>query len=93
MELRRKKKKVLKERKSLQEKMRLKMVIPGDTGPGLLENSLFGLTQIKTAEDLETVADIEAGDDEEDLVPMEREPRKKKEKYNKESGRLDSSGK
>jgi len=55
MELRRKKKKVLKERKSLQEKMRLKMVIPGDTGPGLLENSLFGLTQIKTAEVLITL--------------------------------------
>ena len=50
MDLRRKKKKVLKERKSLQEKMRLKMIIPGDTGPGLLENSLFGLNQIKTAE-------------------------------------------
>lgn len=50
MELKRKKKKVLKDRKSLQEKMRLKMVIPGDSGPGLLENSLFGLTQIKTAE-------------------------------------------
>merc|ERR1712136_387583 len=87
------KKKVLKDRKSLQEKMRLKMVIPGDSGPGLLENSLFGLTQIKTAEDLEHVADIEAGDDEMDLVPMEREPRKKKEKYDKGSGRLDSSGK
>ena len=44
-------------------------------------------------QDLDQVADIEAGDDENDLVPMEREPRKKKEKYTKETGHLDSTGK
>jgi hypothetical protein len=37
------------ERRKLQEKMRLKMVIPGDGGPSVLEaKPLFALDQIKT---------------------------------------------
>ena len=48
-ELKRKKKKVTKERRTLQEKMRLKMVVAGDAGPGIQEKTLFGLKQIKTA--------------------------------------------
>jgi hypothetical protein len=37
------------ERRKLQEKMRLKMVIPGDGGPTVLEaKPLFALDQIKT---------------------------------------------
>lgn len=48
-EAKRKKKKILKERKTLQEKMKLKMVIAGDSGPGLQEQvPLFNLTQIKS---------------------------------------------
>lgn len=50
-EAKRKKKKVLKERRSLQEKMKLKMVIPGDSGPGTIETkNLFALDQIKSSE-------------------------------------------
>ena len=45
----RKKKKLLKERRSLQEKMKLKMVIPGDSGPSVMDATpLFTLHQIKT---------------------------------------------
>ena len=45
----RKKKKLMNERRKLQEKMRLKMVIPGDGGPSVLEaKPLFALGQIKT---------------------------------------------
>merc|ERR1712071_513421 len=50
-------------------------------------------TQIKTSEDLDKIADIEAGDDVLDQEPAERKARKKKESYGKETGRLDSSGK
>lgn len=47
----RKRKKLLKERRSLQEKMKLKMVIPGDSGPSQIENkNLFSLDQIKSVQ-------------------------------------------
>lgn len=50
-EAKRKKKKVLKERRNLQEKMKLKMVIPGDSGPGTIETkNLFALNQITSSE-------------------------------------------
>lgn len=45
----RKKKKLLNERRKLQEKMKLKMVLPGDSGPSVLEaKPLFALDQIKS---------------------------------------------
>ena len=83
---------MLKDRRTLQEKMRLKMVIPGDSGPGLLETkTLFALTQIKSGADLDQVADQEA-----DLLaeePVEKAaPKPKKASYEKEKFELDSSG-
>lgn len=91
-EAKRLKKKMLKDRRNLQEKMKLKMVIPGDSGPGLLETkTLFSLTQIKSGTELDQLADQEA--DELAEEPKEKAPPKpKKASYEKEKFELDSSG-
>lgn len=84
---------MLKERRSLQEKMKLKMVIPGDSGPGLIESrTLFGLGQIKTASDLEQLADVEADDQVAEEPTEKAGPLPKKAKFAKESFQLDSTG-
>ena len=93
-ELKRKKKKILKERRTLQEKMRLKMVLPGDSGPGILEKSLFNLSQIQSGQDLEQLDDQDADDVLDDQDPRSRAaPRPKTRTFDKEQGKLDSSGK
>ncbi|XP_046641788.1 pre-rRNA 2'-O-ribose RNA methyltransferase FTSJ3-like [Daphnia pulicaria] len=88
----RKKKKLMNERRKLQEKMRLKMVIPGDGGPSVLEaKPLFALDQIKTDQELNQIADQEA--DELAEEPREKPaPFPKKAKYDKETFQLDSKG-
>lgn len=88
----RKKKKLLNERRKLQEKMKLKMVLPGDSGPSVLEaKPLFALDQIKSDQDLDRIAEQEA--DELAEEPREKAgPRPKKAKYDKETFQLDSSG-
>ena len=92
-EEKRKKKKLLKERRNLQEKMKLKMVIPGDSGPGLIETkSLFGLGQIKTSSDLDRLADEEADDQVAEEPKVKAGPLPKKAKFAKESFQLDSTG-
>lgn len=91
-EAKRKKKKLTKERKNLQEKMKLKMVIPGDSGPGLVETkTLFALNQIKSSQDLERVAEQEAGELA-DEPTEDAAPRPKKAAYKKGTFELDSSG-
>jgi len=90
---RRKKKKELREKQKRVEKINLKMIIPGDEGPTAIEEGLFKMSEVRSQADLDKVtedkqAEIiaeESESDEEDLRP-------KHEKYDKETGVLDSEG-
>ena len=93
-ELKRKKKKVNKERQKLNERLNLKMVHKSDEGPKLDgADDMFKLSQIKTHQELDTVIDqtpdvaAESDVDSDDEVKLP-----KKLKYEKDSGHLDSSG-
>lgn len=90
-EQKRKKKKVQKERKKLNERLNLKMVLKGDEGPTLQGEDMFSLKLIKDKTDLNLVIDADPN-----IAPDEEEkPDKaaiKFEKYAKDQGHLDSSG-
>ncbi|KZC12984.1 PREDICTED: pre-rRNA processing protein FTSJ3 [Dufourea novaeangliae] len=92
-DLKRKKKKVNKERQKLNERLNLKMVHKGDEGPVMEGEDMFRLKEIKTYQQLEDitnqqpdlVAESDVDSDDEKIKP-------KKVKYNKDEGHLDSSG-
>lgn len=94
-EEKRRKKKVMKERQKLNERINLKMVHKGDEGPKLEEEDIFSMKQIKTYEQLSRVTDqnpdvvADSDDDSDD----EKKPLPNKTKYEKEDDTyLDSSG-
>jgi len=92
---RRTKKKELKEKRKIAEKINLKMIIPGDEGPKMVEDGLFKISELKSKADLEKVGDDtqleELAEDSESDVDEEA-LRPKHEKYSKEDGVLDSEG-
>lgn len=92
-ELKRKKKKVNKERQKLNERLNLKMIHKGDEGPKLEGDDMFSLNQIKTHQQLEQVTDQPPDMLAEEEPDSEAEVRKpKKVRYNKDEGHLDSKG-
>lgn len=90
-ELKRKKKKALKERRKLNERLNLKMVLKGDDGPTMEGDDMFSLKQLSTANQITSVIDqspdIVAESDEEESAP-----KPKYQRYQKDEGHLDSSG-
>ncbi|EFN79847.1 pre-rRNA processing protein FTSJ3 [Harpegnathos saltator] len=92
-ELKRKKKKVHKERQKLNERLNLKMVHKGDEGPKLEGDDMFHLNQIQTYQQLEQVTDqtpdvVAESEEESD----DEEVRPKTVRYEKDAGHLDSKG-
>lgn len=95
-ELKKKKKVADKERRKLQEKMNLKMVLKGDEGPRLeAEDNIFKLSNIRSMKQLTTVTeqtpDLLAESEPESDDDLLAKP--KTMRYNKEKDHLDSSGK
>ncbi|XP_076168438.1 pre-rRNA 2'-O-ribose RNA methyltransferase FTSJ3 [Ptiloglossa arizonensis] len=92
-DLKRKRKKVNKERQKLNERLNLKMIHKGNEGPILEGDDMFSLKQIKTHQQLEDVMDqhpdVVA---ENDIDSDEDQIKPKKIKYSKDEGHLDSSG-
>ncbi|XP_053981304.1 pre-rRNA 2'-O-ribose RNA methyltransferase FTSJ3 [Hylaeus volcanicus] len=92
-DLKRKRKKVNKERQKLNERLNLKMVHKGNEGPILEGDEMFSLKQIKTLQQLENVTDQNPDVVAESDVDSDEGQRKvKKVTYNKDEGHLDSSG-
>ncbi|XP_014488850.1 PREDICTED: pre-rRNA processing protein FTSJ3 [Dinoponera quadriceps] len=92
-ELKRKKKKVHKERQKLNERLNLKMIHKGDEGPKLEGDDMFNLKQIQTYQQLEQVTDQTpdvVAESEEDSDDEEIKP--KTIRYEKDAGHLDSKG-
>lgn len=92
-ELKRKRKKVQKERQKLNERLNLKMVHKGDEGPKLEGDDMFNLNQIQTYQQLEQVTDQTpdiVAESEEDSDDEEVKP--KTVHYEKDAGHLDSKG-
>lgn len=90
-EVKRKKKKVCKERTKLNQKLNLNMVHKGDQGPIEECDDMFSLKHIQTRKDLNEIIeqspDVVAESDSEEEVPVS-----KKVRYEKEAGHLDSKG-
>lgn len=88
----RQKKKANKERKKLNERLNLKMVLKGDSGPTEEGEHMFSLKQIKSKGQLSKLdnqnPDLVAESDSDE----ETTPKKKIERYNKDDSHLDSSG-
>lgn len=91
-ELKRQKKKAIKERKKLNERLNLKMIHKNDEGPQLEGDDLFKLNQIQTHQQLEQVTsqapDVLAESD----VETDEETKPKMIHYEKDIGHLDSKG-
>ncbi|XP_037906640.1 pre-rRNA 2'-O-ribose RNA methyltransferase FTSJ3 [Hermetia illucens] len=92
-ELKRKRKKILKERAKLNEKMNLKMVIKGDEGPREEIDEIFELKNIRTEKELDDIQDVSP-----DFVVEESKdglgPLQKYKKYDKDDkSHLDDDGK
>ena len=91
---RRKKKKESKEKQKRNDKINLKMIIPGDEGPTASEDGLFKMSQLQSSDQLDKVLkedeahDIAVDSDESDVD--EKLPRHTK--YDREKGTLDSEG-
>ncbi|KAF4523096.1 hypothetical protein B566_EDAN003109 [Ephemera danica] len=93
-ELKRKKKTILKERRKLQERLNLKMIVKGDDGPKLTEgDEMFALKSVTSQKMMQRLEDQSpdeiVGEDEQD---EDDEPKKKREAYVPENSRLDKSG-
>jgi len=100
-EEKRKRKKILRERKKVVEKTSLDMIIPGDVGPtDTSEDCLFTLKSLKTGSDVENLTvkpampevETEELDDDEEMELFEQKRRAKYVKFDKENEILDSSG-
>ncbi|GJQ75717.1 hypothetical protein Trydic_g17789 [Trypoxylus dichotomus] len=90
-EEKRKRKKVLKERKKLNERLNLKMVLKDDGGPTMEDDDMFSLNLIRNNQEMAKVVDqapevVAESDNEEDVQ------KPKYAKYSKGGGHLDSSG-
>lgn len=88
----RKKKKVLKERKKLNERLNLKMVLKNDDGPTMEGDDMFSLKQVKDNKKMNKIIDqtpdvVAESDEDEGLKHVPKYTR-----YEKGTGRLDSSG-
>ncbi|XP_037816039.1 pre-rRNA 2'-O-ribose RNA methyltransferase FTSJ3 [Lucilia sericata] len=88
-ELKRKRKKTLKEKAKLQEKMNLKMVIKGDDGPQEeIDQEIFDLKTVKTQEELDEMLDVVPDFDVEgEQQELPKLPKYKK--YDKDDKRMD----
>lgn len=93
-QLKRKRKQLNKQRQKLAEKMNLKMVLKGDDGPILESNDMFQLSDIKNAEELNTLIDQQPDTvvDGDDAFDDEIQLKPKYLKYDVEETKLDSSG-
>ncbi|XP_039292871.1 pre-rRNA 2'-O-ribose RNA methyltransferase FTSJ3 [Nilaparvata lugens] len=90
-DLKRKRKRVNKERTKLHEKLNLKMVSKDNEGPKEIEEGIFSIKQIKTKENLDKVIDQRP-----DLLaedPVKKQKIKKTVRYDAEQTYLDDSGK
>ncbi|KDR11689.1 pre-rRNA processing protein FTSJ3 [Zootermopsis nevadensis] len=94
--LKRKRKQTNKERKKLQDRLNLKMVLRGDEGPKLERDDMFQLTQIESSKALENITDntpdilAESEPESDDELPK----KPKYVRFEKDGGdHLDSSGK
>ncbi|KAJ4434370.1 hypothetical protein ANN_22929 [Periplaneta americana] len=94
-EMRRKRKRTNKERKKLQDKLNLKMILRGDEGPKLEAADMFELKQIHSGKALENVIDdtpdvlAESESESDDEIPKKR----KVVRFQKDGGdHLDKSG-
>ncbi|XP_030746901.1 pre-rRNA 2'-O-ribose RNA methyltransferase FTSJ3 [Sitophilus oryzae] len=87
----RKRKKVQKERKKLNEKLNLKMVLKGDDGPMVEGDDMFSLKKIKDNDKItklmDQIPDVVASSDDENDTSKQKYLR-----YNKDEQHLDSSG-
>ncbi|XP_065363393.1 pre-rRNA 2'-O-ribose RNA methyltransferase FTSJ3 [Calliphora vicina] len=88
-DVKRKRKKTLKEKAKLQEKMNLKMVIKGDDGPQEeVDQEIFDLKMVKTQEELDQMLDVVPDFDVESNQPeVPKLPKYKK--YDKDDKRMD----
>jgi len=86
------KKKELKEKQKRMEKINLEMVIPGDDGPKMEEDGLFKMSDLTSSADVDRVIDDREMEEVVEESEEEDAPRPKHEKYDKESGTLDSEG-
>ena len=86
------KKKELREKQKRLEKINLEMVIPGDDGPKMTEDGLFQMSALKSSADVDKVIDDKDMEEVVEESEDEEAPRPKHEKYDKESGTLDSEG-
>jgi len=101
-ETKKKRKKLLKDRKKIHDKTNLKMIIPGDAGPtDTSEDSLFTLKSMKTHADVDnlteksqmpSIEEDEVLDTDEELELFEQTRRSKVVEFDKEDQCLDSSG-
>ncbi|XP_044754113.1 pre-rRNA 2'-O-ribose RNA methyltransferase FTSJ3 [Coccinella septempunctata] len=92
-ELRRKRKKALKERKKLNDRLNLKMVIKGDSGPKEEEEGLFDLKQISSLMKMKKVMDQTPDVLAESDADSENEAQKSKYvRYSKDDSHISSSG-
>lgn len=88
----RKKKKVQEERRKLNEKLNLKMVIKGDAGPQEEDAEVFSLRQIGTAADLDRIQDVAPDMILDDGAAENTEYLAKYKKYDSEKFHLDDDG-
>merc|ERR1712227_889465 len=90
----RQKKKELKAKQKILEKINLKMIIPGDEGPTASENGLFKMSDVQSKTELDKVTNNQTAEDVVEDSEDEDNPkfRPKYEKYIKESTSLDSEG-
>ncbi|XP_045473671.1 pre-rRNA 2'-O-ribose RNA methyltransferase FTSJ3 [Harmonia axyridis] len=91
-ELKRKRKKALKERKKLNDRLNLKMVLKGDSGPKEEEEGLFDLKEISSMVKMNKIVDQTPEVLAESDVESDEEPQPKFVRYSKEDSHLSSSG-
>ena len=90
----RQKKKELKAKQKIMEKINLKMIIPGGEGPTASESGLFRMSDVQSKTELDKVTDNQTAEDVVEDSEDDDNPkfRPKYEKYIKENTNLDSEG-